>query len=110
MRHIRVDHARGAGRPRSALWLVGLMTEPHGHYVRTWRSRHSNGWEAWVGENEHGDFDVWTCPAGASSVSRDTTEDTETHAKDAALLALEQQTEHRCGAECGEWELIEVED
>ena len=25
------------------------------------------------------------------------------------VLALKQQTEHRCDAECGEWELIEVE-
>ena len=86
------------------------MTKTGGHYLRTWRSRHSNGWETWVGENEHGDFDVWICPAGASIVSRDTAEDTETHGKDAAVLALKQQTEHRCDAECGEWELIEVED
>ncbi len=87
----------------------GLTAEPHGHYRRTWRSRHSNGWEAWVGENEHGDFDVWTCPAGASIVSRDTTEDTETHGKDAALLALKRNAGHCCEAGCGGWHLIETD-
>lgn len=75
-----------------------------GHYRQTWRSRHDNGWEARVGENEHGDSDVWTCPAGASTVSRDTAEDTETQGKGAALLALERKTGYRCGLNCGRWQ------
>jgi hypothetical protein len=53
--------------------------------------------------------DVWTCPAGAATVSRDTTEDTETYAKDAALLALERHTGHRRDAGCTAWELLEIE-
>jgi hypothetical protein len=85
------------------------MTEQHDHYQRTWRSRHDNGWEAWVGENKHGDFDVWTCPAGAAAVPRDAVEDNETHGKDAALLALERNTGHRCGAGCSGWHLTETE-
>ena len=65
-----------------------MMTEPHGHYVRAWVSRHDNGWEAWVCEDEHGDFHAWACQSGAATVKRDAVEDTETPAKDAALLAL----------------------
>jgi hypothetical protein len=62
-----------------------VVTDSHGHYVRTWVSRHVNGWEAWVCENEHGDFDAFACPAGAATVARDAVEDTEVHAKDAAF-------------------------
>jgi hypothetical protein len=75
--------------------------------VAHWHSLHDNGSEA-VGENGHGDFDVWTCRAGAATVRRDAVEDTETHGKDAALLALEQHTGHRCGPACSEWETIDV--
>jgi len=68
------------------------MTEPApGHFVRAWVSRHDNGWEAWVCEDEHGDFDAFACPAGATTVKRDAVEDTEAHGKDAALLALERK-------------------
>ena len=68
------------------------MTDSNGHYVRAWVSRHDNGWEAWVCEDEHGDFHAWACQSGAATVKRDAVEDTETHGKDAALLALERKT------------------
>ena len=81
------------------------MTEPApGHFVRAWVSRHDNGWEAWVCEDEHGDFDAFACPAGATTVKRDAVEDTEAHGKDAALLALERKTGHRCGQNCSGWQ------
>jgi hypothetical protein len=81
-----------------------LMTETHGHYLRTWRSRHDNGWEAWVGENEHGDFSVGPARTEPPAVTRDAVEDTETHGKDAALFALERKTGHRCGTGCSGWQ------
>jgi hypothetical protein len=81
-----------------------------GHYRRTRRSRYEEGWEASIGENGTATSMLGTCPAGALTVSRDTTEDTETHGKDAALLALENQTAHRCDADCGGWELTDMRD
>jgi hypothetical protein len=80
------------------------VTDSNGHYVRGWVSRHDNGWEAWVCEDEHGDFDAWACQSGAATVKRDAVEDTETHGKDAALLALEQKTGHSCGQNCSGWQ------
>jgi uncharacterized membrane protein len=90
-----------------ALGTVGgpkAVTDSHGHYVRAWVSRHDNGWEAWVCEDEHGDFHAWTCPSGAATVKRDPVECTETHGKRAALLALEYHTGHRCGVSCSSWQ------
>ena len=80
------------------------MTDSKGHYVRTWVSRHDNGWEAWVCEDERADFHAWACPSGAATVKLDAVEDTETHAKDAALLALQRKTDHRCGQNCSGWQ------
>jgi hypothetical protein len=79
------------------------MTETHAHYVRGWVSRHDNGWEAWVCEDEHGDFHAWSCQSGAATVKRDAVEDTETHGKAAALPALERKTAHRCDQNCSGW-------
>ena len=53
---------------------------------------------------EHGDFDAFACQSGAATVKRDAVEDTETHGKDAALLALERKTGHRCGQNCNGWQ------
>ena len=80
------------------------MTDDHGCCVRAWVSRHDNGWEAWVGEDEHGYFHAWACQSGAATVKRDAVEDTETHGKDAALLALERKPAHRCGQNCSGWQ------
>ena len=80
------------------------MTDGHGHFVRAWVSRHDNGWEAWVGEDEQGDFHAWACPSGGRTVLREVVEDTETHGKDAALLELECMTGHRCGQDCSGWQ------
>jgi len=63
-----------------------------------------NGWEAWVGEDEHGDFHAWACESGSATVKPDAVEDSETHGKDAALLALERKTDHRCGHNCSGWQ------
>ena len=57
------------------------MTDSNGHYVRAWVSRHDNGWEAWVCEDEHGDFHAWACESGAATVKSDAVEDTEIRAK-----------------------------
>lgn len=81
------------------------MTARH-PYVRAWRAIHDNGWEAWVGEDTFGDFDVWVCPAEETVVRRETVEDTELHAKDAALLALKIQSHHDCSRRCGNWALV----
>ena len=67
------------------------MNHSHRQFVRAWVSRHDNGWEAWVCEDER-DFHAWACPSGAVTVKLDAVEDTETHGKDAALLALERKT------------------
>ena len=49
------------------------MTEPTpGHFVRAWVSRHDNGWEAWVCEDEHGDFDAFACPAASDRSTAET--------------------------------------
>ena len=79
------------------------MNHSHRQFVRAWVSRHDNGWEAWVCEDER-DFHAWACPSGAVTVKLDAVEDTETHAKDAALLALQRKTDHRCGQNCSGWQ------
>jgi hypothetical protein len=84
--------------------VVAMTDDTYSHYVRTWGSRHDNGWEAWVGEDEHGDFHAWACPSGAATVLRDAVEDTERHGKDAAFLELECMTGHRCGQNCSGWQ------
>jgi len=90
---------------RSYVPVRQAVTESHGHYVRAWVSCHDNGWDAWVCETEHGDFDAFACQSGAATVKRDAVEDIETHGKDAALLALERKTGHRCGQNCnGGWQ------
>jgi hypothetical protein len=49
------DHA-GNAHAFGVLGTIQALTDSHGHYVRAWVSRHDNGWEAWVCEDEHGDF------------------------------------------------------
>ena len=61
--------------------VVAMTDDTHSHFVRAWVSRHDNEWEAWVGEDEHGDFHAWACQSGAATVKRDAVEDTETHGK-----------------------------
>ena len=88
---------------RGDLGRAQVVIDSHGHFVRAWVSRHENGWEAWVCEDEHGDFHAWASESGAATVKRDAVEDTETHGKDAALLALERKTGHRA-QNCSGWQ------
>jgi hypothetical protein len=53
------------------------VNHSHGQFVRAWVSRHDNGWEAWVCEDERADFHAWACPSGAATVKLDAVEDTD---------------------------------
>lgn len=72
-------------------------------HLRVWTSAHDNDSEAWIAETTDGQFVVWTCPAGADAAV-EYVEETEEYAK-AALFALQRHTGHRCGPDCGGWEL-----